>query len=104
MCCYLSVGYKKFYFKADCAKSFIDLAYNKRKLLNPKEDGTWIQTITSVNLRSVEFGDESHWLKTSSNNTVDVIQFIHAVPIGEEEDFLPTLKAKLKYFYDVTRK
>ena len=97
-------GYKTFYFKADCAKSFIDLAYNKRKLLNPKEDGTWIQTITSINLRSVEFGDESRWLKTSSNNTVDVIQFIHADPIGEEEDFLPTLKAKLKYFYDVTRK
>ena len=95
-------GNTTFYFKAECAKSLIDLAYNRRKLLNPKEDGTWIETIASINLRAVEFGEESRWLKTSSNNTVDVTQFIHAVPIGEEEDFLPTLKAKIKYFFDVT--
>ena len=99
-----SRGYATFYFKAECARSFIDLAYKKRKLVNPDEDGTWIQTITSINLRAVEFSEESHWLKTSSKNTVDVTQFIHAVPIGEEEDFLPTLKAKIKYFFDVTRK
>ena len=99
-----SRGYGTFYFKAECARSFIDLAYKKRKLLNPDEDGSWIQTITSINIRAVEFGEESIWFKTSSNNTVDVTQFIHAVPIGEEEDFLPTLKAKIKYFFDVTRK
>ncbi len=99
-----SRGYATFYFKAECARSFIDLAYKKRKLVNPDEDGTWIQTITSINVRAVEFGEESLWFKTSSNNTVDVTQFIHAVPIGEEDDFLPNLKAKIKYFFDVTRK
>ena len=97
-------GYTTFYFKAECARSSIDLAYKKRKLVNPNEGGTRIETITLINLRAVEFGEESRWLKTSSNNTVDVTQFIHDVPIGEDEDFLLTLKAKTKYFFGVTRK
>ena len=80
------------------------MACKKRRVLNPKEDSKWIETITSINLRGKEFGDDSLWLKTGNNNTIDVIQFIHAVPIGEEHTFLPTLNAKMKYFIDVTRK
>ena len=99
-----SKGYTTFYFKAECARSFIAVVNKKRKVTNPNEDSTWIETISSINLRALEFGEESLWLKTSSKNTVDVTQFIHAIPIGEEEEFLPTLKAKIKYFFDVTRK
>ena len=95
---------KVFYAKAACLKGVIIMANKKRKALNPKEDSTWIETISSINLRAKEFGDESIWLKTGNGNTIDVIQFIHAVPIGEEETFLPALKAKIKYFFDVTRR
>jgi hypothetical protein len=95
---------KVFFAKAPFFRGVITMANKKRKLLNPKEDGTWIETISSFNLRAKEFGEESIWLKTSSGNTIDVIYFVHAVPIGEEDTFLPTLKAKIKYFFDVTRK
>ena len=102
--CTMPRAYSTFFFKSECARSFIGVVNKKRKVLNPKEDSTWIETISLINLRAIEFGEESLWLKTTNKNTVDVIQFIHAVPIGEEEEFLPTLKAKIKYFFDVTRK
>ena len=54
--------------------------------------------------RAKEFGKESIWLKTSSGNTIDVMYFIHSVPIGEEHTFLSKLNAKIKYFFDVMRK
>ena len=80
------------------------MANKKRKLLNPDEDSTWIETISSFNLRAKDFGVESIWLKTGSGNAIDVMYFVHSVPIGEEHTFLPTLKAEIKYFFDVTRK
>ena len=57
------------------------MANKKRKILNPNEDSTWIETISSYNLHAKEFGDESIWHKTSSRNIVDVIYFVHAVPL-----------------------
>ena len=72
--------------------------------MNPKEDSDWIKTISLINLCAKEFGDESVWFRTGNKNTIDVVQFVHAVPIGEEDTFLPTLEAKNKYFFDVTRK
>ena len=77
---------------------------NKKKLLHPEEDYTWVDTISSFNLRAKEFGEESIWLKTSSGNTIDVMYFIHSVPIGEEHTFLSKLNAEIKYFFDLTRK
>ena len=32
------------------------------------------------------------------------MNFVHAVPIGEEESFGPSLAAKIKYFFDVSHK
>ena len=52
-------------------------------------------------MRDKEYGDESIWRKTSSGNTTDLVYFVHAVPIGEEESFGRSLAATLKYFYDV---
>ena len=95
---------KTFYAKANWFKMIIALAYKQRKLVNPNEDGTWIQSISSHNLRKKEFGEASSWLKTTSGNTIDVIYFILTVRIGEEDTFEPMLKAQLKYFSDVTRK
>ena len=80
------------------------MACQRRKLVNPGEDSTWVETISSLNLRAKEFGEASLWLKTSSGNTIDVIYFIHSVPIGEEHAFLSTLTDKIKYLFDVTRK
>ena len=71
---------------------------NRRKLLHPEEDYTWIDTISSFNLRAKESGEESIWLKTSLGNTIDVMYFIHSVPIGEEHTFLSKLNAEIKYF------
>ena len=51
-----------------------------------------------------DFREESIWHKTSLDNTVGVIYFVHAVPIGKEETFGPMLAVKIKYFFDVTRK
>ncbi len=33
-----------------------------------------------------------------------LVYFVHAVPIGEEESFGPSLAAKIKYFFDVSHK
>ena len=93
-----------FYLKAGCLQGIILLAHKKRKLLNPNEDSSWIQSISSYNLRDKEFGDESRWLKTKNGNTIDVIYFIVSVPVDEANAFESTLKAQLKYFLDVTRK
>ena len=76
----------------------IPLVYKKRKLLNPDEDSTWIQTISSFNLRNKEFGEVSSWLKTTSGNTIDVIYFILSVPIGEEDAFLPMFRHRSNMF------
>ena len=102
--CSFSRPGKIFYAKAAWFKMVIAMVYKKRKLLNPDEDSTWIQTISSFNLRSKEFGEASIWLKTTSGNTIDVMYFVLSVPIGEEHAFLPMLKAQIKYFFDVTRK
>jgi chemotaxis protein histidine kinase CheA len=93
-----------FYAKAGCLQGIIALAHKQRKLVNPNEDGSWIQSISSYNLRDKEFGEASSWLKTTNGNTIDVIYFIVSVPIGEANAFESTLKAQLKYFFDVTRK
>ena len=93
-----------FYLKAACFQGIILLAHKKRKLLNPNKDSSWIQSISSYNLRDKEFGDESRWLKTKNGNTIDVICFIVSVPIEEVNAFESVLKAQMRYFLDVTRK
>ena len=92
------------YAKYPYFRRVITMANKKQKLLNPDEDSTWVETISSFNLRAKDFGEASIWLKTSSGNTIDVMYFVHSVPIGEEHAFLPTLKAEIKYFFDITRK
>ena len=72
------------------------LVYERQKLLNQNEDNTWIQTISSYNLRKKEFGEESKWFKTTSGNTIDVIYFFLSVPIGKENAFEPMLKSQIK--------
>ena len=72
---------KTFYAKAACFKMTIAMVYKKRKLLNPNADSTWIQTISSFNLRNKEFGEASSWLKTTSGNTIDVMYFVLSVPV-----------------------
>ena len=74
------------------------MACQRQKLLNPSEDSTWAETMLSFNLRAKDFGEASIWLKTSSGNTIDVMHFVHSVPIGEEHAFLSTLTDKIKYF------
>jgi hypothetical protein len=76
----------------------------KRKVVNPKEDGAWIDTVSDYHMRDKEYEDGSIWHRTSSGNTTDLVYFVHAVPIGEEESFGPLLAAKIKYFFDVSRK
>ena len=93
-----------FYFKAACFQGIIRLAHNKRKLFNPNEDSSWIESISSFNLRDKEFGDESRWLKTRSGNTMDVICFNVSVPVEDTNAFESALKAQMRYFFDVTRK
>ena len=93
-----------FYAKAGYFRRVIKMACQRRKLLNPGEDSTWVETISSFNLRAKDFGEASIWLKTSSGNTIDVMYFVHSVPVGEDHAFLPTLKAEIKCFFDVTCK
>ena len=62
-----------FYAKAGFFKRVIKMACQRRKLLNPGEDSTWVETISSLNLRAKKFDKASIWLKTSSGNTIDVI-------------------------------
>ena len=95
---------KMFYTKAAFFRRLITMANKRRQLLCPKEDNTWIETISSFNLHAKEFGEESIWLETSSGNTIDVMYFIHSVPIGEEHTFLSKLNAEIKYFFDINRK
>ena len=56
---------------------------NRNKLLHPEEDYTLIDTISFFNLRVKEFCEEIIWLKTGSDNTTDVMHFVHSAPIGE---------------------
>lgn len=87
-----------FYAKTGCLQGIIALVHKKRKLANPNEDGSWIQSVSSYNLRDEEFGEESRWLKTARGNTIDVMYFIVSVPIEKANAFESTLKAQLRYF------
>ena len=55
-------------------------------------------------MRDKDYGAERIWHRTSSNNKTDLVYFVHAIPVGEEESFGPSLAAKIKYFYDFCRK
>ena len=77
----------------------------KHKLLSThKDDDIWIDTITSHHMCGKEYGDESIWRKTTNNHTIDLITFIHAVPVGEEKSFQPLLEYRMKYIFDACRK
>ena len=102
--CTLPKPGKVFYAKSGCLRGLILMRNKKQKALNCKEDSDWIETISFIDLCDKEFGNESIWLKTGNKNIIDVIQLIHAAPIGEEDTSLPTLREKIKYFFDVTRK
>ena len=49
-------------------------------------------------------GTKAFWCRISSGNTIDLVFFVHAVPVGEEESFGPLLAARTKYFFDVSCK
>ena len=55
-------------------------------------------------MRSKEYGDESIYRKTSSNNTIDLISFVHVVPNDDAESFVELFEKRLKFFYDVCKK
>ena len=94
-----------FYLKAEHFKSLLEMALQKRKALKPSEDGTWIETVDYYKLRSKEYGDESIWFRSEvKQNTVDLMYFVHKVPLHDEESFKSELDRKIKYFFDVTKK
>ena len=95
---------KTFYNKAEHQKSLLMHALKIRKVVNPTLDGTWMDTISYYHMRDKEYGDESVWRRTSNNNTIDLVYFVDAVPIGEEESFESSLAAKIKFFFDVAKK
>ena len=69
-----------------------------------KDDGKWIDTIHTYHLRKIEYGDESLYRKTKSGNTIDLVAFVHAVPLNDAESFCPLLEYRIKYFFDVCKK
>ena len=97
---------KLFILKPEWYRINIAICYKKRKLVNPtlKDVGNWIDTIHIYHMRKNEYGAESLYRKTNSNNTIDLIAFIHAVPLDDMESFEELLTYRLKYFFDVCRK
>ena len=95
---------KTFYLKAEHLKTLLKVALKKHKVLNLKEDGNWIETVLFCGARHKEYREESIRRRTSSGNTIDLVLFVHAVPVGEEEYFAHLLAARIKYFFDVSRK
>ena len=97
---------KLFILKPDWYRINISICHKRRKLVNPKlnDDGDWIDTIHIYHVRKNEYGAESLYRKTNSNNTIDLIAFIHAVPLDDMESFDKLLTYRLKYFFDVCRK
>lgn len=94
-----------FYLKAEHFKSLLKVALKKRKLVNPSEDGDWMETVTYYRMRATEYGDESKWRRTEvKGNTIDLMHFIFTVPLNDEESFACELANKIKYFFDITRK
>ena len=97
---------KLFLLKEDWYKTNIKICHKKRKLMAPKlkDDGKWIDTIHTYHLRKIEYGDESLYRKTKSGNTIDLVAFVHAVPLNDAESFRPLLEYRIKYFFDVCKK
>ena len=97
---------KLFILKPEWYKMNITICHKKRKLTNPtlKDVGTWIDTIHIYHMRKNEYGAESLYRKTSNNNTIDLMAFIHAVPLDDMDSFEELLTHRLKYFFDVCRK
>ena len=54
--------------------------------------------------RKNEYGAESLYRKTNSNNTIDLMAFTHAVPLDDMDSFEELLTHRLKYVFDVCRK
>ena len=84
----------------------IKIVYKKRKALNPKleDDGGWIDTINLYHIQNIKFGDESVYCKTTNNNTIDLIYFVHAVALNDAEAHRLLLDYRMKYFFDVCKK
>ena len=95
---------KTFYMKAEHWQNLFSVVHKKRMIMNPNEDGAWIDTVSFIRVRDQEYGEESKWRKTTNGNTIDLIYFVHGVPIGEEETFGPLLEKRIKYFFDVSYK
>ena len=94
-----------FYMKSEYYQYLIQLLHKKRKALKPTENGDWIDTIGYFRCREKEYGDESKWYRTEKKgNTIDLIYFVHTVPMDNQESFEPLLAQKIKYFIDVTKK
>ena len=75
---------KTFYLKAEHYKNLLKVALKKHKVVNSNEDGAWIETISYYHMHDKVYGAESIWHRTSSNNTIALVYFVHAVLIGEE--------------------
>ena len=93
-----------FYLKAEHFQSLLMMALKRRKLLDPSEDGTWIDTVDYYKMRSKEYGEESKWFRSPvRGNTVDLMYFVHKVPLDDEDSFTSELTRKINYFFDVTK-
>ena len=58
-----------------------------------------METVDYYKMRSKEYGDESKWFRTEpKGNTVDLMYFVHKVPLDDEELFKSELTKKIKYF------
>ena len=52
-----------------------------------------------------EYGEESLWCRTEQKgNTIDLMYFVHAAPMGQEESLESELGKKIKHFFDVGKK
>ena len=94
-----------FYAKAEHYKATCKLAHKKRSLFNPNEDGNWIDTIDFFKARKEEYGQESLWRRTElKQNTTDLMYFVHAAPMGQDDQLASEIQKKVKYFVDVSKK
>ena len=64
---------KTFYLKAEHYKTLLKHTLKKCKVVNPTEDGAWIETISYYHMHDKEYGAKIIWHRTSSNKKIDLV-------------------------------
>ena len=58
-----------------------------------------METVNYYRMCDKEYGDESKWFRSEvKQNTVDLMYFVHKVPLDDEDSFKSELMRKIKYF------